>query len=147
MQPHFWVGLFSMWEVNQALQAGYDFVLHSASRATVHVQPLHPWCMHSTFLSEKVNSPCWGSRLFWQKKNKWSYVYNSILTRQICAISSSLFCKPSFWLSSALHHLSNPKRILHYKSFESGLAPTKPTQMLLPKLLQPVQAKSGKLHS
>lgn len=46
-----------MWEASQAPQATYDFVLHSAPRATVHVQPLHPWCVHSTFLSEKGKQP------------------------------------------------------------------------------------------
>lgn len=34
------------------------FVLHSAPRAAVHVLHLHPWCVHFTFPSEKVNSPC-----------------------------------------------------------------------------------------
>lgn len=87
------------------------FVLHSAPRATVHVLPLHPSCIHFTFLSEKVNSPCWGSRFSWQI-NINAYVYSS-LARQLCAINNAVFCKLSFWLSSALHCLSNPKRILH----------------------------------
>lgn len=114
--------------------------LHSAPRATVHVQPLHPRRVNSTFLSQ---SPCWSSRFSLKKKK---LTFTTALTGQLCAISSSIFCKLSFWLPRTPHRLSDPKRTLHYESLESGLAPTKPTQMLLPKLLQPVQAKSGKLR-
>lgn len=144
MKPNFWVGDFPCGRWVRLYRLGMT-VLRSAPRATVHVQPLHPWCVHSTFLYWKSKQALLRFQIFLTKKN--GYVYNSSLTRQLCAISWTVFCKLSFWLSSALHRLSNPKRILHYKSFESGLAPTKPTQMLLPKPLQPVQAKSGRLRS
>lgn len=109
-------------------------------------------CTASPPLLCALHLPFWKSKqpflryqIFLTKTN--AYVYNSSLTRQLCTISSTVFCKLSCWLFSAPHCLSNTKRVLHYKSFQSGLASTKPTQMLLPKPLQPVQAKSGRLHS
>lgn len=116
----------------------------TAPRAPAHVQPLHPWCVHSTFLSKKSKQPLLRFQIFLTKP---MVVYNSSLTRQLVLSAVTVFCKLSLQLSSAPHLLSNPKRIMHYKLFQSGRAPTKPTQMLLPKLLQPVQAESDKLHS
>lgn len=145
MKPHFWAGGFfhvggesgpTGWVWLSATFCSTCYGAHRASPPLVCALHLPFW---------KSKQPLLRFQTFLTTEN--SYVYNSSLTRQLCAISSTVFCKLSFWLPSAPHRLPDPKRILHYESPEPGLAPAKPTQMLLRKKLQPVQAKSGELRS
>lgn len=67
----------------------------TAPRAPEHVQPLHPWCVHSTFLSKKSKQPLLRFQIFLTKQ---MVVYNSSLTKQL--VLSAVLYFASFHFSS-----------------------------------------------